>query len=106
MSSRWHIHRRTALKGLGLAMALPLLEQMGWADEPKRVGKAPIRIPITDPTAPTVFNQRTFLYSMEARAGAGYGLPFLVSGRPLTDTAVSRRRPRAGGPDARPGAAR
>lgn len=43
-----------------------------------QVRKAPIRIPITDPSAPSVFNQRTFLYSVEARAGAGYGLPFLA----------------------------
>ena len=43
-----------------------------------QVRKAPIRIPITDPTNPNVFNLRTFLYSVEARAGAGYGLPFLA----------------------------
>lgn len=43
-----------------------------------QVRKAPTRIPITDPSSPTVFNLRTYLYGIEARAGAGYGLPFLA----------------------------
>ena len=30
--------RRTLLKGVGVAFALPLLEDMGWADEDKRGG--------------------------------------------------------------------
>lgn len=43
-----------------------------------QVRKAPVRIPLTDPGSPNVFNQRQYLYSVEARAGAGYGLPFLA----------------------------
>ena len=41
-----------------------------------QVRKAPIRIPLVDPTAPNVFNNRTYIYGVEARAGTGYGLPF------------------------------
>ena len=45
MSQSWLISRRTALKGVGLAMGLPLLEQMGWAETPKKGGdKAPVRM--------------------------------------------------------------
>jgi phage major head subunit gpT-like protein len=43
-----------------------------------QVRKQPTRIPIVDPTNPLVFNNRTFAYSVEARANAGYGLPFLA----------------------------
>ena len=35
MRSSWLINRRTCLKGLGVSLALPLLETMGWADPPK-----------------------------------------------------------------------
>src|SRR5580658_866644 len=45
MKSHFLIDRRTCLKGLGAALALPLLESMGWA-EPAR-GKAvkpPVRL--------------------------------------------------------------
>ena len=34
MSTSWLISRRTFLRGCGVAMALPLLETMGWAEEP------------------------------------------------------------------------
>ena len=44
MSSALRLSRRTALKGLGMALALPLLEQMGWADDPRKTGKAPLRM--------------------------------------------------------------
>ncbi len=46
MRKNWLIDRRTALKGLGVALALPLLETMGWAETPKAGGgyKAPIRL--------------------------------------------------------------
>jgi hypothetical protein len=45
MSQSWLISRRTALKGVGLAMGLPLLEQMGWAETPKKGSdKAPVRM--------------------------------------------------------------
>ncbi|MCX5662272.1 MAG: DUF1552 domain-containing protein [Planctomycetota bacterium] len=42
-SSKWRISRRTCLKGLGVALALPLMETMGWADQPKggAKGKGP-----------------------------------------------------------------
>src|SRR6476659_6586614 len=48
MASRFLISRRTALRGVGAALALPLMETMGWAD--KAVGgaaaatKAPVRL--------------------------------------------------------------
>jgi Protein of unknown function (DUF1552) len=34
MTKNWLISRRTFLRGCGIAMALPLLETMGWAEEP------------------------------------------------------------------------
>jgi hypothetical protein len=37
------ISRRTVLRGLGVAMSLPLLETMGWAETPKKTIKSPIR---------------------------------------------------------------
>lgn len=43
-NNRW-IDRRTCLKGLGLALGLPLLESMGWADEPAgKAYKPPVRL--------------------------------------------------------------
>jgi hypothetical protein len=45
MRSRWLISRRTAIKGLGVSLMLPLLEQMGWADPPKGTSyKPPVRL--------------------------------------------------------------
>jgi hypothetical protein len=44
MRTSWLIDRRTCLKGLGVSLALPLLETMGWADTPKGGYKAPVRI--------------------------------------------------------------
>ena len=32
--NKWLIDRRTCLKGVGAALALPLLESMGWAETP------------------------------------------------------------------------
>ena len=45
MDKHWLISRRTALRGLGVAMALPLLETMGWAESPKAKGavRSPVR---------------------------------------------------------------
>lgn len=39
MNSSWLMSRRTALKGLGAALSLPLLETMGWADQPASAGQ-------------------------------------------------------------------
>src|ERR1043165_1750570 len=36
MKKSWLISRRTCLRGLGAAMALPLLETMGWAETPAK----------------------------------------------------------------------
>ncbi|HEY2341681.1 MAG TPA: DUF1552 domain-containing protein, partial [Chthoniobacteraceae bacterium] len=45
MNSHALIDRRTCLKGLGVALALPLLETMGWADTTKgKTVKPPVRI--------------------------------------------------------------
>jgi hypothetical protein len=45
MRNDWLIDRRTCLRGLGVALALPLLETMGWADPPKgAVVKPPVRL--------------------------------------------------------------
>jgi len=45
MRNHWLIPRRTALKGMGVSLALPLLDVMGWADPPKAGGfKMPVRL--------------------------------------------------------------
>jgi hypothetical protein len=45
MRSRLLISRRTCLRGLGVALALPLMETMGWADQPKGAAyKPPVRL--------------------------------------------------------------
>lgn len=47
MQKSWLISRRTALRGLGIAMALPLLETMGWAETPKgAAGKGAFKPPV------------------------------------------------------------
>ena len=45
MQSKFQISRRTAIRGLGAALALPLMETMGWADAPKAAAaKLPVRL--------------------------------------------------------------
>jgi hypothetical protein len=45
MRKNWLIDRRTCLKGLGVALGLPLLETMGWADPPRGgAAKPPVRL--------------------------------------------------------------
>ena len=45
MPSKKLISRRTCLRGLGVALALPLMETMGWADQPKGAAyKPPVRL--------------------------------------------------------------
>jgi hypothetical protein len=45
MRKSWLIDRRTCLKGIGAAIALPLLETMGWAETPKGgTARSPVRV--------------------------------------------------------------
>ncbi len=45
MEKNWLIDRRTCLRGLGASLALPLLETMGWAEQPKATPyKPPVRL--------------------------------------------------------------
>ena len=45
MSRSTKINRRSCLKGLGVSLALPLMESMGWADTPKgKTYKPPVRL--------------------------------------------------------------
>ncbi len=44
MLSRHLIPRRTCLKGLGIAMALPLLETMSWGETPRKNNGQPVRM--------------------------------------------------------------
>jgi len=45
MRKNWLIPRRTMLKGVGVAMALPLLDAMGWGEDPKKGEyRSPIRL--------------------------------------------------------------
>ena len=44
MAHRTTLSRRTCLKGLGVAMALPFLETMTWGETPKGAAKNPVRM--------------------------------------------------------------
>ena len=44
MPSKFLLDRRTCLKGLGAALALPLLDSMGWADAKPKAPKPPVRL--------------------------------------------------------------
>src|SRR6201991_2543333 len=44
MPSRYLLDRRTCLKGLGAALALPLLDSMGWAEPGTRASRPPVRL--------------------------------------------------------------
>jgi hypothetical protein len=45
MQKNWLIDRRTCLRGIGASLALPLLETMGWAEQPKgQTYKPPVRL--------------------------------------------------------------
>src|ERR1700760_682735 len=44
MPNKFFLDRRTCLKGLGAALALPLLESMGWAESGARAYKPPVRL--------------------------------------------------------------
>ncbi len=44
MSNRALIDRRTCLKGIGAALALPLLDAMGWAETGEGTYKPPVRL--------------------------------------------------------------
>jgi hypothetical protein len=45
MQKNWLINRRTCLRGLGASLALPLLETMGWAEQPRgKAHKPPVRL--------------------------------------------------------------
>ncbi len=45
MSITAPLSRRSCLRGLGVALALPFLETMAWADPPKSAGqKRPVRL--------------------------------------------------------------
>src|SRR5436190_1852685 len=44
MQSRFLLHRRTFLRGLGTTLALPLLDSMGWAEPRAKAYKPPVRL--------------------------------------------------------------
>lgn len=44
MPSKYLLDRRTCLKGLGAALALPLLDSMGWAEPGTKAYKPPVRL--------------------------------------------------------------
>lgn len=44
MPSKTLLDRRTCLKGLGAALALPLLDSMGWADGGAKAARPPVRL--------------------------------------------------------------
>ncbi|MBV8880842.1 MAG: DUF1552 domain-containing protein, partial [Planctomycetaceae bacterium] len=61
MDQRWLISRRSVLRGLGVSLALPLLESMGWAERlaaPAAAAKIPVRIGFM--FMPDGVNQKSF----------------------------------------------
>ncbi len=84
MRKNWLIDRRTCLKGLGVALALPLLETMGWAETPKKSGgyKAPVRLGWM--FMPCGVNQETF-WPKDEKDWAANLSPALQSLRPFFD---------------------
>src|SRR5438477_12402260 len=44
MPSKFLLNRRTCLRGVGAALALPLLDSMGWAEPRTKAYKPPVRL--------------------------------------------------------------
>jgi hypothetical protein len=75
MRKNWLIDRRTCLKGLGAALALPLLETMGWAETPAATGRAPVRMAFIN--VPHGVDNANF-WPAEARTAANAALPKIL----------------------------
>ena len=80
MNKHWLISRRTALRGLGVAMALPLLETMGWAENPPTSKGGAVRSPVR--SAFIMIPNGVVIENWKPKAGATGALPRILA--PLT----------------------
>jgi hypothetical protein len=83
MSSGTKMSRRTCLKGLGVSLALPFMEAMGWADTPKgQTYKPPVRLGFMYMPHGVIMNQ---FWPADAESFLASPPPALESLRPVLD---------------------
>ena len=83
MSRNANINRRTCLKGLGVSLALPLMESMGWADTPKgKTYKPPVRLGFMYMPHGVIMDQ---FWPVDAESFRSSPPPALESLRPVLD---------------------
>ena len=83
MSSSTKMNRRTCLKGLGLSLALPVMEAMGWADTSKgQTYKPPVRLGFMYMPHGVIMNQ---FWPADAESFLASPPPALESLRPVLD---------------------
>jgi hypothetical protein len=82
----WLIPRRTALKGLGAALLLPLLDQMGWAESPRAARRAPTRLAYIYVPYGVLRQQKALRPTTEGPLSADANLPAILAPlRPVLD---------------------
>ena len=83
MSRSTKMNRRTCLKGLGVSLALPLMESMGWADTSKgKTYKPPVRLGFMYMPHGVIMNQ---FWPADAESFRSSPPPALESLRPVLD---------------------
>ena len=83
MSSSTKMNRRTCLKGLGVSLALPVMEAMGWADTSKgQTYKPPVRLGFMYMPHGVIMNQ---FWPADAESFLSSPPPALESLRPVLD---------------------
>ena len=83
MSSSTKMNRRTCLKGLGVSLALPVMEVMGWADTSKgQTYKPPVRLGFMYMPHGVIMNQ---FWPADAESFLASPPPALESLRPVLD---------------------
>lgn len=83
MSSSTKMNRRTCLKGLGVSLALPVMEAMGWADTSKgQTYKPPVRLGFMYMPHGVIMNQ---FWPADAESFLASPPPALESLRPVLD---------------------
>ena len=83
MSSSTKMNRRTCLKGLGVSLALPVMEAMGWADTSKgKTYKPPVRLGFMYMPHGVIMNQ---FWPADAESFLASPPPALESLRPVLD---------------------
>jgi Protein of unknown function (DUF1552) len=83
MSRSKKMNRRTCLKGLGVSLALPVMEAMGWADPPKgKTYKPPVRLGFMYMPHGVIMNQ---FWPADAESFRASPPPAIESLRPVLD---------------------